>query len=185
MSPGSTEWNQSSHLILKRKPKSLFVKFYFSIMTCCVWSVTLRNDLIPVQHQQFISNIMVFMLWQQCSNTYRWWRTCRWRRRRWVFDDLDKQKKQRSISTKSIRGHVQTHTQTHTQTLSRQAQTRLTEVIRDRRLSQTETSPSSSHGGDTAAARLLCSCNRCPIAPLTTDYKDSACKPTSGAPCAK
>lgn len=121
-------------------------------------------------------------------STHRWWGTRRRRRRRRVFDDLDKQ----TTATKKIKmseecQHKGEHTDTHKtlslkQTLTR---TRLTEVIRDRWLSQTGTSLSLSHGGDAALTRLLCSCNWHPIAPLTTDYKDSACKPTSGAPNAK
>lgn len=45
-------------------------------------------------------------------HTHRWWRTGRWRRWRWVFDDLDKQKQQKSVSTKSMEGRVQTHKHT-------------------------------------------------------------------------
>lgn len=94
-------------------------------------------------------------------------------------------RRSKRASAQPVRRHIGTRTNTRAQTSSRRAQTRLTEVIRDRWLSQTETSLSSSHGGDAVAASLFCSSDCCPIASLTADYKDSACKPTSGAPRAK
>lgn len=94
-------------------------------------------------------------------------------------------RRSKRASAQPVRRRIGTRTNTRAQTSSRRAQTRLTEVIRDRWLSQTETSLSSSHGGDAVAASLFCSSDCCPIASLTADYKDSACKPTSGAPRAK